>query len=825
MQSTHEEAPVIANLRDFDRASGSWLERLLFNHRMYVLLFCLLLTVFFIFQFPGLKLNANFLRMIPNDHPYVQNFTARKDDLAGQGNVMRIVVESKKGSILDASYLATLQKISDEVYLIAGVNRPYMKSLWTPTMRWRGITEVGIEEGPVIDSNYDGSVAALARMRLNIERSGEIGSIVAPDFKSTMLLVPLLDIDTETGKPLDYGDFSRKLEQVRAKYQSDQISIHMVGFAKVVGDLIEGLGQVLVFFATAILIAGALVFNYTRCVRSTLVVLMCSVIAVVWLLGLLPILGYDLDPYTILVPFLVFAIGMSHGAQKMNGIMQDIGRGTHRLIAARYTFRRLFMAGLVALACDAVGFAVLLLINIEVIRQLATTASIGVAFLIFTNLILLPIVLSYVGVGKRAAVRSLRNEESDLSDGIRHPLWRFLDLFTRRKVAAPTLFIAFALGLFGFVVSHKLKVGDLDPGAPELRVDSRYNKDNGYITSHFGNASDVFIVMVTSPTGQCMSYDLLEKIDRLEWKLRQQPGVAATDSFASFIGIMTGQLTEGNPKWIGLIPNQAVINSLVKYAPSTIVSQACDMSMLRIFLTDHKAETLNGVVSVVEAFAAQNNTADQQFKMAAGTAGIEAATNIVVEKANREMLFWVYGAVILLCFIVFRSWRAVTCAILPLILTSILAEALMVWLDIGVKVATLPVIALGVGIGIDYALYVLSILLAHLRSGESLSMAYYRSLLFTGRVVLLTGATLAIGVATWSLSPIKFQADMGVLLAFMFLWNMLGALILLPALASFLLKPAARPLANEAQEISEKKVGTKVEEDPAMQRLLHGFPH
>jgi len=802
MHSVHEEAPVIADLKNFNQSSGSALERLLFNHRLWVLLFCLLLTAFFVAQFHGLKLNANFLRMIPNDHPYVQNFTARQDDLAGQGNVMRIVVENRQGSILDAEYLETLQKISDEVYLLAGVNRPYMKSLWTPTMRWRGITEVGLEAGQVIDSDYDGSPEALARLRLNIERSGEIGSIVAADFRSSMLLVPLLDMDTETGEPLDYGEFSQKLEEIRAKYQNDAVGIYMVGFAKVVGDLIDGLTQVLVFFFVAILIAGLVVYGYTRCVRSTLVVLLCSMVAVSWLLGTLPLLGYDLDPYTILVPFLVFAIGMSHGAQKMNGIMQDIGRGTHKLIAARYTFRRLFMAGLVALACDAVGFAVLLLINIEVIRQLAITASIGVAFLIFTNLILLPIVLSYVGVGSKAAERSLRNEQADMSGGTRHPLWRFLDLFTRRKVAAPTIVVALALGIFGFMVSLNLKIGDLDPGAPELRVDSRYNQDNAYITSHFGNASDVFIVMVTSPEGQCMNYDLLEKIDRLEWQLRQQPGVAATDSFASFIKIMTGQLTEGNPKWIGLLPNQAVINNLVKYAPLTLVSQVCDMSMLRVFLTDHKAETLSGVVRVVEDFAANNDTAEQQFLMAAGTAGIEAATNIVVKKANREMLFWVYGAVILLCFLVFRSWRAVTCAIVPLILTSILAEALMVWLDIGVKVATLPVIALGVGIGIDYALYVLSILLVHLRNGESLSTSYYRSLLFTGRVVLLTGATLAIGVATWVFSPIKFQADMGILLAFMFLWNMLGALILLPSLAAFLLKPKPAQAGGTAPSIT-----------------------
>lgn len=799
MNSTpNEQAPVIANISEFDERSGSLLERILFNHRPWLIIFCLLLTAGLASQFSNLRLNANFQRMIPQSHPFVINFQEHQDSLAGQGNVVRIAVENTRGSILDKDYLSTLQKISDEVYLLGGVNRPYMKSLWTPTMRWRGITEAGIDEGQVIDSSYDGSPESLEQLRLNIERSGEIGSIVAANFRSSMLQVPLLDIDTESGKPLDYGQFSRKLEDIRNKYQQDGVKIHIVGFAKVVGDLLEGLNLVLGFFAIAIIIAGLMVFAYIRCLRSTLLVLMCSVIAVAWLLGSLPALGYELDPYTILVPFLIFAIGMSHGAQKMNGILQDIGRGTHKLIAARYTFRRLFMAGLVALACDAVGFAVLLLINIEVIRQLALTASLGVAFLVFTNLILLPILLSYTGVGKTAALRSLRSEQE--ATRVRHPLWRFLDLFTRRRIAAPVILFATALGIFGFMVSLKLKTGDLDPGAPELRTDSRYNRDSAFMTANYGSSSDIFIVMITSSPQQCMDYELLDRIDRLEWQLRQQPGVVYSDSFASFIKAMTGQLTEGNPKWIGLLPNQEVINSLVKYAPQTLVNQNCDLSMLRLYLRDHKAETLQALVTAVQEFASNNNKGESRFLMAAGSAGIEAATNSVVEKASRQMLLWVYAAVTVLCLIVFRSWRAVVCAILPLMLTSVLAEALMVWLDMGVKVATLPVIALGVGIGIDYALYVLSILLVHLRNGESLSIAYYRSLLFTGRVVLLTGATLAIGVATWAFSPIKFQADMGILLAFMFLWNMLGALVLLPALASFLLKPAKNEQnANRAQ--------------------------
>jgi hypothetical protein len=235
-----------------------------------------------------------------------------------------------------------------------------------------------------------------------------------------------------------------------------------------------------------------------------------------------------------------------------------------------------------------------------------------------------------------------------------------------------------------------------------------------------------------------------------------------------------------------------------------LYNESCSLLTLYVYLTDHKAETLSGIVEHVERFAAANNSDDVQFMLAAGNAGIEAATNIVVKQANREMLFWVYGAVIVLCLITFRSWRATLCAIVPLMLTSILCEALMVWLGIGVKVATLPVIALGVGIGIDYALYVMSMLLVYQRQGASLSEAYYRALVSTGKVVILTGVTLAIGVITWLFSPIKFQADMGVLLAFMFVWNMVGALLLLPALAYFLFPSSRQGAAGEAVDLAPR---------------------
>lgn len=770
----------------FDARSGSLVERLLFNNRYLVILLCVVTTLVLGYQATGLRLAASFERMLPVNHPYVANFRAHEAQLPGTNNVLRIVVATEGDSIFDREYMQTLQQLNDEVYLLPGVDRSFMKSLFMSAVRWIAVTEQGLEGGPVLPDGFDGSSQKLDELRRNIERSGQIGQLVAADFRSTVLQVPLIDTDYQTGKPLDYQALNVQLEALRAKYSSDSVRIYITGFAKVAGDLIDGLSQILIFFALAIVVCGAVLLWYTRCLRSTSLVMLCSMTAVLWLLGVLPLLGIALNPYSILVPFLVFAIGMSHGAQKMNGIMQDIGRGAAKLVAARLTFRRLFLAGLTALLADAVGFAVLMVIDIPVIQDLAIAASVGVAVLVFTNLVLLPTLLSFTGVSAAAASRSLR-ETAD-SGKKKHAFWAFLDLFTQKKWASLVLVAAGIMGAIGFAVSTQLKIGDLDAGAPELRADSRYNRDNAYVTSHYAASSDLYIVMIPTKSGECSRYTTLLKVDELESRLRALPGVEST---VSFVGTAKNGLVgfaEGNPKWYELTRDQASINSVTQYAPRDTLDAQCSFLTVKTFLKDHKADTLAEVSSVVDGFGAKYDGELARFLPAAGNAGMEAATNEVVKSANRQMLLLVYAAVIVLCFVTFRSWRAVVCAIVPLILTSVLCEALMVLLDIGVKVATLPVVALGVGIGVDYALYVLSVTLAYLKSGQSLSEAYYRALLFTGRVVVLTGLTLGIAVSTWAFSPIKFQGDMGVLLAFMFVWNMLGALILVPALATFLLR-------------------------------------
>ena len=771
--------------------SAPFVERLIFNNRIVVLLLFSLLTLFFGYQAAQVKPDTSFEKMIPLKHPYIANMIEHQNDLPNLGNTIRIAVAIKDGDIFSTEYMETLKRINDEVFFLPGVDRSNLRSLWTPNVRWTEVTEYGFDGGPVANRPAYLSEADLDELRENVLKSGEIGRLVANNFKSTIIDIPLQEAYPNPENQgeliqLDYGDFSRQLEEkIRTEFQGENpnIQIHIVGFAKKVGDLIDGIIKVVMFFGAALLITFVLLLIFTRCFKSSLTTLVCSVIAVVWQLGLLRTLGFGLDPYSILVPFLVFASGISHGVQIINGMAIEYTGADDAQTAARRAFRALYIPGIVALISDAVGFVTLLLIEIEVIRELGIAASVGVGVIILTNLMLLPILMSYIGISRGAVERNrnLANRPQKL--------WLTISRFAHPTVAP--ISIVLAIGAFAFGIYHgkNVAIGDLDPGAPELRADSRYNLDNQFIIENYSTSSDILVVMVKTPAERCSAYETMEAIDQLEWRMNNLDGVQSAVSLVTVAKQVIMGNNEGNLKWQTLSRNQDNLNNAISRAPSGMFNSACSLAPVMIFLDDHKAETLQRATAAVEEFAAEHNTDDMQFLLAAGNAGIEAATNVVIEASQTKMLLTVYAVVILMCLITFRSIRAVLCIIIPLALTSVLANALMAFLGIGVKVATLPVIALGVGIGVDYGIYIYSRLETYLRQGLPLQEAYYETLKTTGKAVTSTGFTLAIGVATWIFSAIMFQADMGILLTFMFLWNMFGALWLLPALARFLIRP------------------------------------
>jgi uncharacterized protein len=772
-----------------------WLERIIFSHRPILLILFLLATVFFAWQTARLRPDASFEKMIPMEHPFIQAFMKHISDLGAAGTTIQVAVEHTQGDIFDPKYLDLLQKINDEVFYLPGVDRNRMRSLWTPNVRWIEVTEKGFEGDKVIDAHYDGSERAMQTLRQNVLRSGEVGRLVADDFRSSIVQAPLIDMDPTTGKPMDYWALSKALERdVREKYEKESVDstgqptvrIHIVGFAKMIGDLLDGITAIFVFAIITFLITLVLLLLYSRSLSGTLTPLLCSLIAVIWQLGLLTIMGYGLNAYSILIPFLIFAIGMSHSVQMINAILGESVAGRDKLNSAKAAFRFLYAPGITALMTCAIGFITMVMIPIQVIKDLGVAASVGVAVIVLTNLVLLPVLMSYLGISTKAIER-LRRRRAGRS---RTTSWRLLSNFASPRIAAVSAVVAalgFAIGIYG---GRNLEIGDLDPGAPELRPDSRYNLDNKFISDHYATSSDVFVVMVETAEQECAQYRNLELVDRFIWHMQNVPGVSSAIGATEISKLVAAGYNEGNLKWATINRDQRLLGSTFNPIPNELVNTTCSMLPVALFLSDHKAKTLQNVVDAAQAFAEQNKQEGIHFALAAGNAGIEAATNQEIAASQTRMMILIYSVVGALVLITFASWRAVICIMVPLALTSFLCEALMAYLGIGVKVATLPVIALGVGVGVDYGIYIYAKLAYFLRQGMGLLEAYYNTLTTTGEAVSLTATMLAVGVASWIWSPIKFQADMGLLLTFMFVWNMVGALWLLPALAHFLIKPA-----------------------------------
>jgi len=756
------------------------LESYLFRHRAFVILVFLVTTVFLGFQASNLKMDAAFIKNIPLNHSYMQTYLKHQKQFGGANSII-VAVEDTSGDIFNEPFFDALKNVHDELFFIPGVDRAQVKSLYSPSTRFTEVVEDGFAGGPVIPADFSTTTAGLNVVRNNIEKAGIVGRLIAEDYSAAMVKAQLMDFDPQTGEPLDTLAFASQLEQqLRTQYENDDIKIHIIGFAKMAGDVADGAKGVVLFFLIAIIVTAIMVYLFSKSLVLTFLPLACSLIAVIWQLGLLTVVGFGLDPMSILIPFLVFAIGVSHSVQMINAVRRRVADGKSTKSAAASAFRSLLIPGGIALLSDTVGFLTLLAIDIGIIRELAISASLGVGVIILTNLILLPLVISFVEVAPPKISHDPANDRMNR-------VWKKLSQFATPKYAIWVLVITTGLYALGAQQASLMKVGDLQGGAPALHFDSRYNQDTFYITDNFSITTDVMTVIVEAFPEACTYHSVLTEIDEFEWLVRNTPGVEATASLASVAKRVNAGFNEGNPKWQVLPRTTASLVQAVGRVPTTsgLLNGDCSVMPVYLFLKDHKAETIELVIDKVKALAAEMDSEKLKFKLASGPVGVMAATNEAVAEAQLPMMIYVYGAVFILCLLSFRSLRATVAVVLPLYVVSTLAQALMTQLDIGLAVSTLPVIALGVGIGVDYGIYILSTMAVQLRDGMPVQEAYYEALVERGSAVIFTGLTLAIGVSTWFFSALKFQMDMGILLTFMFLVNMLGAIIILPAIGAF----------------------------------------
>ena len=815
------------------------------------------ITVFFGWSAMHIQLDPGFLKLIPIQHPYMKTMMEYLD-LSGANTLLVNVRWKGDGDIYNKEFIQAMQKATDDVFFIPGIDRTHVTSMFTPNVYYIEITEDGFKGEPVVPARFSAEPEQLERVRHNVALSGQIGLIVSNNQKAALIRADLQEVDTKDPKKAQvfYQRVMTKLGDIRGRFESQtkyvyklkadhpplkagdtvaegfvdygwtgrfqtfyadagdnqpvavsgselsiertanpdfnkNVEINIIGFAQLLADVINGLIGVIAFFGVAFVITVVLLFAYSRSQRLTAVALVVALLPVLWLLGALPLIGFGIDPMSILVPFLIFSIGVSHAVQMTNAWRQDVAAGATSVEASRAAFRKLFIPGAVALLTNALGFAVIMLIDIPIVRELGISACLGVLLMIATNKMILPIILTHVTLEESS--RRYSAERASAKGGW---LWKAIAKCAEPRTSVVVLVVCLVALAATTMVSRRMVIGDSGRGAPELRKESRYNTDNDAIVNNYNIGTDVLTVIGEAKNFQgdsCLQYPVVNLIDRLELFVRGVDGVQSVTSVAGIGRLVIGAFNEGNPRWRALPRSEQALSTGSKaFDPGLgLNNESCRAIKVMIFTKNHDGTTVAHVVKELKGFIESHKVEGVDLRLASGNVGVMAATNEAVGEAEEKMLLAIFGALTLLCLLTFRSIYATLCVLVPLTIVSIFCNALMATLGIGLKVATLPVVALGVGVGVDYGIYLFERIQHDMDEGMGFRDAFYEAMKQRGTAAVFTAVTMAIGVGTWTLSALKFQADMGLLLAFMFLVNMLGAVCLLPALGAWFYRPKA----------------------------------
>lgn len=761
-------------------------EALAFRYRVAILAVLMAFTAAMTFFALQLKMDAGFEKQMPTHHEYVETFKQYRDDVLG-ANRLNIVLRARHGTIWSAPALTRLNDMTQAVIFLPNINRLGVQSLWTPNTFVNEITEEGFRADPVIPGTVTPERLTpdlVVKIRDTAINGGFVGTLISKNQDSAMIIAEINEFDAK-GEKVDYLAYNALLEQqIRKKFENADFEVQIIGFAKQIGDVADGARGVLKFCALALVLTALAVYWYCRSLPFTILPVACSLVSLLWQFGTLRLLGYGLDPLAVLVPFLVFAIGVSHGVQQINYIVRGIAAGLRCEDAARASFKGLLVPGVLALVTAFVSFVTLVLIPIPMVKELAVTASIGVGYKIITNLVMLPLAASLLHVNKAYADSAMRAQQA--RGRWLRVLGRAADPGASKVIVALTLLVFAGAAWYS---SDRL-VGTLQPGAPELRADARYNRDAKSIADNYATGLDWLTVVLQTPPNSCDNAAYGRYQDQFDTAMRPVPGVLSVSSFATQLKIYNEGYNEGNPNMY-TVPLDAANYAALAVEIGRVrgfLSKDCAMLATHLYLTDHKADTINGVIAAVKTYRRNHPLDGLTMRLAAGNAGLMAAVNDEVEQSELPMMLYVYGAIVLLVFAVYRDLRAVVACCLPLTVATFIGYAFMKYLQIGLTVATLPVMVLAVGIGVDYAFYIYSRLQMHLAAGEQIGEALHKSIQEIGIATIFTAITLAIGVATWSFSELKFQADMGKLLAFMFIVNLVMAMTALPAFAVVLEK-------------------------------------
>ncbi len=767
MQSIREEKGFVVRLVAF-----------CISYRVAVLSAILLATAALAFLAVKVEIRTVFSDLLPLNHPYIKVHEEFKKTF-GSSNLVSIMLEVEEGDIFTEKTLSRIRKVTNDLQMVDAVNQFQIISLASKKMKEVRASTDDIDIRPLMWPDIPDSAEGIRQLRESVLQNPMVyGAYVSRDLKAALVTVDFYDNE------IRYDRIFSQIGEIARSVEGDGVSVRVVGEPILYGWVNEYLPETgRIFFATIAALVILLFFT-ARTWRGTILPMVAGVVSAIWALGTARLLGFHLDPLVIVVAFLITARAISHSVQLVIHYDDELADGSvGSIAAARAAMRALFKPGILGVVADAGCMLVVILTPIPLLQKVSIIGTVWVATIAFSACILTPVLLSWIRNPRRYA------HPFDLQRPMRRLLQACSTIASSRS-RYTVVFVAGIIFILSAIYAFNLKVGDANPGSPILWSESSYNRDAARINEFFPGTDRMFVVVSGAGMDSLKSPEALATMASLQKFMESQPEVGASLSLADFVPMMNRIIREGNPRYEEFGLTQADNGEILYlYTSGTdpgdidrLVDPQYKDGAVTLFFRDHQGETIRTAISRVQEFVAAHPDSPVHLQLAGGLVGVLAAVNEIILAKQIESIALALLVLVACCAVAYRSLSAGMFFMVPVLLSNTLTFSFMAWKGIGMNVNTLPIAALGIGLGVDYSFYIVDHIREELKKGRTLDQALDYSLLSAGRGVLITAATLIISVVIWSLSSIRFQAEMGLLMALWLCVSSAASLLLMPSL-------------------------------------------
>jgi hypothetical protein len=756
-------------------------EEWLFANPKIVLGLIFAVTVFFALALPKLRIYSDFADLLPQKHPYIQTYNRIKENFGG-ANLVVMAIEVDKGTIFNAETMKLIHETTLAVDNVEGVNHNLLSSLTHRTVRKTFLDESGsLTSVPYYDPlNPPTTEEGFERIRRDVAANPQVyGLLVSPDFRAAVIKAQLNESD------IDYVKTFAGLQDARNKAQRAGHKVYMTGNPVLTGWVYTYLAQIVQILALTLALLTLLLVVYFRRFYGIALPLLGILLSSIWGLGFMALMGINLEPLSLPIPFLIAARATSHGVQLVSRYYEELEIVKDGKKAARNALDALFRPGSLAIIVDALGIFVLVLGTAPFNHKLGIAAGFWALSVIFTVHFMVPLALTVLPQPKHT-----QNKNQHIREGLSKLM---AATGGKRGGALTALTIAAILVVGGLYFVERVQLGESEPGSPLLHRDHDYNLSTAAINGLFPGSEELHVVARTREPGDIKRPDVMAAIERFQAYMLGDPVCGGTKAVPGVVRVVNRLTHNDDPRWFQLPDNKDEIGGLLfTYMASSPIPGALkefitpdeNEANMVFFYKDHQADTVRRVVARAEEGIAQlkREVPDLTIELGGGIVGVTAASNEALHRDHMIIIPTVMLIAFLLVTAYYQSLHAGWLMVLPMLFSTVMTYAYMGWANIGISVNTVPVIAVGVGVGIDYAVYFMDRIREEMARQHDISKAVVTAVATTGYAVTFTAVTLIAGVVMWIfLSDLRFQSDAAVLLSFMLIVNAIAAMYIVPS--------------------------------------------